>query len=112
MKELAKTKKNLERYWLTLKDLSKFLTIIQITSSEDKTIVITTLLLKDNNIESLLINIENKKEYIRILKDEHRQYKQSKKQENYSHFNDTLKILNWLATKLNDKNRINVDKFN
>ena len=64
MKKLAKTKKNLERYWLTLKEFSKFSTIIQVISSEDKTIVIITLLLENNNIESLLINIKNKKEYI------------------------------------------------
>lgn len=64
MKELAKTKKNFERYWSTLKGLSKFLTMIQVTSSEDKMVVMTTLLLEGNDIESLLIDIENKKEYI------------------------------------------------
>lgn len=64
MKKLAKTKKNLERYYLTLKEFSKFLTIIQVISSEDKTIVIITLLLENNNIKNLLINIKNKKEYI------------------------------------------------
>jgi len=35
-----------------------------VISNEDKAIVMTTLLLKDNDIKSLLINIKNKKEYI------------------------------------------------
>jgi len=97
---------------LTLKDLSKFLTIIQITSSEDKTIVMTTLLLEGKNIKSLLIDIKNKKEYIQILEDEHRQYKHFVKQENYSHFNNILKILDWFVVKLDDEKSINVNRFN
>lgn len=97
---------------MTLKDLSKFLTIIQVTSSEDKTIVMTTLLLEGKNIKSLLINIKNKKEYIQILEDEHRQYKHFVKQENYSHFNNILKILDWFVVKLDDEKPINVNRFN
>jgi len=97
---------------LTLKDLSKFLTIIQVTSSEDKTIVMTTLLLEGKNIKSLLIDIKNKKEYIQILEDEHRQYKHFVKQENYSHFNNILKILDWFVVKLDDEKSINVNRFN
>ncbi len=72
----------------------------------------TTLLLKDNDIKSLLINIKNKKDYIQILKDKYRQYKHFVKQENYLHFNDILKVLDQLAIKLNDKKRIDIDKFN
>jgi hypothetical protein len=68
--------------------------MIQVISSEDKTIVMTTLLLEGNDIKSLLIDIKNKKEYIQILEDEHRRYKHSVKQRNYSHFNDTLKVSN------------------
>jgi len=112
IKKLAKTKKNLERYWSTFKNLSKFLTIIQVISSENKTIVITTLLSEDNNIESLLINIENKKKYIQILKNEYRRYKHSVKQKNYSHFNNTLKISNWSAVELDDRKRADIDRFN
>lgn len=97
---------------MTLKDLSKFLTIIQVTSSEDKTIVMTTLLLEGKNIKSLLIDIKNKKEYIQILEDEHRQYKHFVKQENYSHFNNILKILDWFVVKLDDEKPINVNRFN
>lgn len=97
---------------MTLKDLSKFLTIIQVTSSEDKTIVMTTLLLEGKNIKSLLIDIKNKKEYIQILEDEHRQYKHFVKQENYSHFNNILKILDWFVVKLDDEKSINVNRFN
>lgn len=48
---------------------------MQVIFSEDKTIIMTIMLLKGNDIESLLMNIKNKKEYIRILKDEHRRYK-------------------------------------
>lgn len=48
---------------------------MQVTFDEDKAIIMTTMLLEDNNIGSLLINIKNKKEYMRILKNEHRHYK-------------------------------------
>jgi len=105
-------KKNLERYWSTFKNLLKFLTIVQVISSEDKTIVITTLLLENNNIKSLLIDIENKKEYIQFLKDKYQRYKHFVKQKNYSHFDNILKISNWFIAKLNNKERTNVNKFN
>ena len=72
----------------------------------------TTLLLEGKNIKSLLIDIKNKKEYIQILEDEHRQYKHFVKQENYSHFNNILKILDWFVVKLDDEKSINVNRFN
>jgi len=112
MKKLAKTEKNLERYWSTLKGLSEFLTMVQVTSSEDKAVVMTTLLSEGNDIGSLLIDIENKKEYIQILEDEHRRYKHSVEQGDYPHFNDTLKVSDWPAAELDDGERADVDGFN
>ena len=87
------------------------MTIVQVTSSENKTIVITTLLSENKNIESLLINIKNKKEYIRIIEDKHRR-KQFEKQENYSHFNNTLKISDWSAAELDNRKRVDIEEFN
>lgn len=103
MKELATAEKNLERYWSTLKGLSEFLTMVQVTSSEDKAVVTTSLLSEGgNDIGSLLMEIENKKEYIQILEEEHRLYKQALDEGGYCQFDDVEKTKDWPIAELED----------
>ncbi len=105
MKELAKTEKNLERYWSTLKGLSEFLTMVQVTSSEDKAVVMSGLLSEGNDIGSLLMDIENKKEYIQILEEEQRHYRQQQNEGAHPPFEDVLKIKDWPVAELEGKDR-------
>ncbi len=84
--------------------------MVQVTSSEDKAVVMTTLLSEGKDIGSLLMDIENKKEYIRIMEDEHRR-KQSEEQEDYPHSNDTLKASDWPAAELDGGERAGIEGF-
>lgn len=77
--------------------------MIQVSFSEDKAIVTTNLLSKnDNDIESLLMNIENKKEYIQILKKKHRSYKQALDENKYCQFDDAMKHKDWFVAEFED----------
>lgn len=100
-KELATMEKNLERYWSTLKGLSEFLTMVQVSSSEDKAVVTTGLLSEGgNDIGSLLMDIENKKEYIQILEEEHRSCKQALEEGGFCQFDDAVKHTDWPVAEL------------
>lgn len=68
MREHAKTEKNLERYWSTLKGLSEFLAMVQVSFSENK-IVVMTRLMNDQDLGVLISDIENKQEYLEDYKE-------------------------------------------
>ena len=67
-KEYNKTELELERHYFTLNRLSEFLTIVQISSREDKAVVMNCFN-NDNSIGNLILDIEAKKQLIANLED-------------------------------------------
>ena len=58
----AKTKKNMERYWSVFKNISEFLTMGQLVSSEMKKAIMTDFL-GGKHIGSLMIEVDEKNCY-------------------------------------------------
>ena len=67
-KEHAKTEKELERHYITLNRLSEFLTVVQVASKEDKALVMDGFN-NENNLGNLMLEIEDKKQYIGNLEE-------------------------------------------
>lgn len=67
-KEHAKTEKHLERHYVTLNRLSEFLTMVQVASKEERSEVMDRLN-KEPNMGNLLLEIEDKKQYIGNLEE-------------------------------------------
>lgn len=65
-KEHQKTERELERYYFTLNRLSEFLTMVQVSSRQDKAIVMDYYN-NDHNIGNLLLDIEAKRQLITNL---------------------------------------------
>lgn len=65
-KEHQKTERELERYYFTLNRLSEFLTMVQVSSRQDKAIVMDYCN-NDHNIGNLLLDIEAKRQLITNL---------------------------------------------
>ena len=60
--------KYLERYYLTLNRLSEFLIIVQVTSKEERSKVLDKLN-KEPKMGNLILEIEDKKQYINNLEE-------------------------------------------
>lgn len=71
----AKTGKNMERYWSALKNISEFLIMGQLASSEVKEAIMTDLL-GGKHIGSLMIEVDEKNEYIEKLEDVYKSEKE------------------------------------
>lgn len=67
-KEHAKTEKHLERHYVTLNRLSEFLTMVQVTFKEERFEVMDRLN-KEPNVGNLILEIEDKKQYIENLEE-------------------------------------------
>ena len=74
-REHAKTEKELERLYFTLNRLSEFLTMVQVASKDDKVVIIDAYN-KGDNIGSLMLEIEDKKQSIGNLEDKLKMAKQ------------------------------------
>ncbi len=67
-KEHAKTEKHLERHHVTLNRLSEFLAMVQVASKEDSSEVLDKLN-KEPHMGNLILDIEDKKQYIDNLEE-------------------------------------------
>lgn len=67
-KEHAKTEKHLERHYVTLNRLSEFLTMVQVASKEERSEVMDKLN-KEPHMGNLILEIEDKKQYIGNLEE-------------------------------------------
>ena len=67
-KEHAKTEKELERHYITLNRLSEFLTVVQVASKEDKALIMHGFS-NENNLSNLILEVEDKKQYIGNLEE-------------------------------------------
>lgn len=78
MKEHAKTERELDRHFFTLNRLSEFLTMVQMATG-DKTVVMDGSN-KENNLGNLMLELEDKKQYIDNLEDKLKMAKQEYEQ--------------------------------
>lgn len=69
------------------------------------------LLAQGNNIRSLIINLENKKEYIQILEEKHCVYKQTYNKEVYTLFTNNIAKNSWPFAKLENKKYLETNQL-